>query len=42
MAPTDLSVGSHQLVVTILEPGFPPDVFGITFIIEAAGIGACL
>ena len=42
MAPTDLSVGSHQLVVTILEPGFPPDTGGITFFIDTAGTGACL
>lgn len=42
MAPTDLSVGSHQLVVTVTEPGFPTDVGEITFIVDAPGTGTCL
>jgi hypothetical protein len=42
MAPTDLSVGSHQLVVTVTEPGFPTDVGEITFFIDAPGTGTCL
>ena len=42
MAPTDLSVGSHHLVVTITEPGFPTDVGEITFFIDAPGTGTCL
>jgi hypothetical protein len=42
MAPTDLSVGSHQLVVTVSEPGFPTDVGEITFFIDAPGTGTCL
>ena len=43
MAPTDLSVGSHQLVATISDPsGGPPDVLEITFFIDASGTGACL
>jgi hypothetical protein len=38
MAPTDLSVGSHQLVATISDPsGGPPDVLEITFFIDASG-----
>jgi hypothetical protein len=43
MAPTDLSVGSHQLVATISDPsGGPPDVLEITFFIDASGTGVCL
>ena len=41
MAPTDISVGSHQLVVTVSEPGFPTEVLEITFI-DAPGTGVCL
>jgi|Tabmets5t2r1_1033131.scaffolds.fasta_scaffold18171_1 hypothetical protein len=42
MAPSDLSVGGHQLAVTISEPGFPTEVLEITFFVDAAGTGACL
>lgn len=42
MAPSDLSVGGHQLAVTITEPGFPTEVLEITFFIDAPGTGACL
>jgi hypothetical protein len=42
MAPTDISVGSHQLVVTVSEPGFPTEVLEITFFIDAPGTGVCL
>lgn len=42
MAPSDLSVGSHQLAVTISEPGFPTEVLEITFFVDAPGTGACL
>jgi hypothetical protein len=42
MAPSDLSVGEHQLAVTITEPGFPTEVLAITFFIDAPGTGACL
>jgi hypothetical protein len=42
MAPTDLSVGSHQLVATITEPGLPTDVLEITFFVDAPRTGACL
>lgn len=42
MAPSDLSVGGHQLSVTITEPGFPTEVLEITFFIDAPGTGACL
>jgi hypothetical protein len=42
MAPTDISVGSHQLVATISEPGFPTEVLEITFFVDASGTGACL
>jgi hypothetical protein len=42
LAPSDLSVGSHQLAVTITEPGFPTEVLEITFFIDAPGTGACL
>jgi hypothetical protein len=43
MAPTGLSVGSHQLVGTISDPsGGPPDVLEITFFIDASGTGVCL
>jgi hypothetical protein len=43
MAPSDLSVGSHQLVSTIVfSPGEPPEVREITFFVDAPGTGACL
>jgi hypothetical protein len=42
MAPSNLSVGGHQLAVTISEPGFPTEVLEITFFVDAAGTGACL
>jgi hypothetical protein len=42
MSPADLSVGSHQLVVTVNEPGFPPEASEITFFIDAPGTGACI
>jgi hypothetical protein len=42
MSPTDLSVGSHQLAVSISEPGIPTVVLEITFFIDAPGTGACL
>jgi hypothetical protein len=42
MAPSDLSVGGHQLAVTITEPEFPTEVLEITFFIDAPGTGACL
>jgi hypothetical protein len=42
MAPTDLSVGSHQLVATVSEPGLPTDVLEITFFVDASGTGVCL
>jgi hypothetical protein len=42
MAPTDISVGSHQLVATVSEPGFPTEVLEITFFIDAPGTGVCL
>jgi hypothetical protein len=42
MSPADLSVGSHQLAVTISQPGFPTQVLEITFFIDAPGTGACL
>jgi hypothetical protein len=42
MAPTDISVGSHQLVATVSEPGFPTEVLEITFFLDAPGTGACL
>jgi hypothetical protein len=41
MSPTDLSVGQHELSVTIGTPsGSGQD--GITFFIDAAGTGACV
>jgi hypothetical protein len=42
MAPTDISIGSHQLVATVSEPGFPTEVLEITFFIDAPGSGVCL
>ena len=43
MAPTEFSVGSHQLVATISDPsGGPPEVLEITFFIDASGTGVCL
>lgn len=43
MAPSDLSVGSHQLVATIIfSPGEPPEVSEITFFVDAPGTGVCL
>jgi hypothetical protein len=41
MAPTEFSVGSHQLVATISDPsGGPPEVLEITFFIDASGTGS--
>ena len=42
MAPTDISVGSHQLVATVSESGVPTEVLEITFFIDAPGSGVCL
>jgi hypothetical protein len=42
MAPTDLSVGSHTLSVTISEPGAPTKVLTSTFVIDGPGTGTCL
>lgn len=42
MSPADLSVGSHHLVVTWIEPGFPTFELEITFFIDGPGTGACL
>jgi hypothetical protein len=41
-SPTDLSVGSHQLDVTISDPSGQVFQSGITFFIDAAGTGACI
>ncbi len=43
MSPTDLSVGSHRLDVTITDAsGQQAFQDGITFVIEAPGSGACV
>jgi hypothetical protein len=41
MSPTDLSVGQHELGVSVTDPTGTFDD-GITFFIDAAGTGACL
>jgi hypothetical protein len=43
MSPTDLSVGSHRLQITILDAaGVQNFQDGIMFFIDAPGTGACI
>jgi hypothetical protein len=41
MAPDDLSVGQHELSVSITDPTGTADN-GITFFVDPAGTGSCM